>query len=153
MKPLYSVVGVTQYISHALRRTTRPLHPPLQLVQPCTVPEAGEMIRDDIAAKMEGGNIRATVRLLCSDDHPADFSASTLAQLQDKHPSAPPDRSPTPYHSTTSLMVDEAEVFRAVRSFPAGSTGGPDGLRPMHLSDLIRCTEFLTALTAFVNCY
>ena len=40
-------------------------------------------------------------------------------------------------------------------SFPAGSSGGPDGLRPQHLKDLVNCREagpdLLSALTAFIN--
>jgi len=40
-------------------------------------------------------------------------------------------------------------------SFPAGSSAGPDGLRPQHLKDLVSCQErspdLLTALTRFVN--
>jgi len=53
--------------------------------------------------------------------------------------------------------VDESEVRKAeaVLSFPAGSAGGPDGLRPQHIRDLLMCPEagpeFLSALTAFVN--
>ena len=46
-------------------------------------------------------------------------------------------------------------LFRSVLSIPAGSSGGPDGLRPQHLRDLLQCREsgsdFLSALTAFVN--
>jgi len=42
-----------------------------------------------------------------------------------------------------------------VLSFPAGSAGGPDGLRPQHIRDMLLCREaesgFITALTAFVN--
>jgi len=53
------------------------------------------------------------------------------------------------------LSVDESEVRRAVLSFPAGSAGGPDGLHPQHIRDMLLCREaglgFLTALTAFVN--
>jgi hypothetical protein len=51
--------------------------------------------------------------------------------------------------------VSEAEVSKAILSFPAGSAGGPDGVRPQHLIELIRCpvagAQLLTALTAFVN--
>jgi hypothetical protein len=51
--------------------------------------------------------------------------------------------------------VVESAVKCAVLTFPAGSAGGPDGLRPQHLKDLIQCqdtgSDFLTALTAFVN--
>ena len=53
------------------------------------------------------------------------------------------------------VSVDEYEVRKAVLSFPAGSAGGPDDLRPQHIRDLLMCREagpeFLSALTAFVN--
>ena len=37
--------------------------------------------------------------------------------------------------------MDEDDVREAVLSFPAGSVGGPDGLRPQHLRDMVRCHE------------
>jgi len=53
------------------------------------------------------------------------------------------------------ISVEESEVRQAVFSFPAGLAGGPDGLRPQHIHDLLVSREagpeFLTALTAFVN--
>ena len=53
------------------------------------------------------------------------------------------------------LTVLETHVSKAIISFPAGSAGGPDGLSPQHLKDLINCREagsdLITALTAFVN--
>ena len=53
--------------------------------------------------------------------------------------------------------MDECEVRKAVLSFPAGSAGGLDGLRPQHIRDLLMCREagpeFLSVLTAFVNLY
>ena len=40
-------------------------------------------------------------------------------------------------------------------TFPAGSAGGPDGLRPQHIRDMLLSreggSELLSALTAFVN--
>jgi len=54
-----------------------------------------------------------------------------------------------------SVLVDEATIRQMVLSFPAGSSGGPDGLRSQHIRDLIMCREagadLLGALTAFVN--
>jgi hypothetical protein len=51
--------------------------------------------------------------------------------------------------------VDEAVVKYAVSSFPAGSSGGLDGLRPQHLKDLVNCcpegSELLSVLTQFTN--
>lgn len=43
-----------------------------------------------------------------------------------------------------------------VRTFPAGSSGGPDGLRPQHIYELCSCAEvgpeLITAITGLVNC-
>ena len=55
----------------------------------------------------------------------------------------------------TALTVSEEDVRRAVFSFPAGSFGGPDGMRPQHLKDLLSChdsgSDLLPALTSFTN--
>ena len=76
-------------------------------------------------------------------------------KLQQKHPQAPLDRTAGPAMLSTSLCVDEAEVLQAIRSFPVGSSGGPDGFRPQQLLDLVGCREsgpdLLTSLTAFTN--
>ena len=46
-------------------------------------------------------------------------------------------------------------MLKDIRSFPAGSSGGPDGIRPQHLADLVSCresgAELLSAITAFTN--
>ena len=69
---------------------------------------------------------RAAVRILCSDEVIADYSTETLAKLQLKHPSEhesisyPPELSPS-----TALQVGEEDVLIGIRSFPAGSSGGP----------------------------
>jgi len=53
--------------------------------------------------------------------------------------------------SVTPLSVSEAEVRSAVLSFPAGSSGGPDGIRPQHLKDLlsIPCLHDVVQLMLF----
>jgi len=57
--------------------------------------------------------------------------------------------------SFDSHQVTEATVLKAIESFPAGSSGGPDGLRPQHLLELVTCqangVSLLTAVTGFVN--
>ena len=48
-------------------------------------------------------------------------------------------------------------MLRAIRSFPSGSAGAPDGLRPQHLVDLTSASagqdgeELLGALTSLSN--
>ena len=98
-----------------------------------------EVLAQAKASKLKDGNIRAAIRILCSDDTQATPSAETLSKLQEKHPQS----SLTP-GSLSALLVDsavqviESDVRKAVLSFPAGSSGGPDGFRPQHLKDLMQ---------------
>ena len=96
-----------------------------------------------VSAKLQDGTISAPVRIICSEEviadysaeslakfqlkHPgseeviADYSAESLAKFQLKHPGAhericfPPELSPS-----TALRVGEEDVLRAIRSIPAG---------------------------------
>ncbi len=44
---------------------------------------------------------------------------------------------------------------KAINSFPLESSGGPDGLRPQHLSDMLNCNDsgpaILSVTTVFIN--
>ena len=109
-----------------------------------------------VASKIEDGNLKAAIRLLSSDEKVAPCNQDTATRLRAKHPVAPvhddqpPDSSD--YHPVT---ISEKAVYDALRSFPAGSSGGPCGLCPFHLIDLINCrqpcSELLNAITGFVN--
>ena len=92
-----------------------------------------------VAAKLEDGNVRAAVRMLMSDDSPASPSPEYLKALNEKHPAASSTLSdlPAPQLSEHCLSVDENEIRRAALSFPAGSAGGPDGVRPQHIRCLL----------------
>ena len=109
-----------------------------------------------VTSKLEGGSLRAAIRLLCSEDTPAPRSLENLTKLQQKHPQASlKDGSLPDPKQYNPLSIDEADVRKAVLSFPTGSSVGHDGLRPQHLKDLMQCREsrsdYLAALTAFVN--
>lgn len=108
--------------------------------------------------KLEAGNFRAAVRILCSDDKPAPVTLETLQALRAKHPPAPLDRSVMPPNADnirfSPLQVSQEDVLKCVKTFPAGSSGGPDGFTPQHLKDLLSGTadaELATALTDFIN--
>jgi len=106
-----------------------------------------------ISAKLEDGNVKAAVRLLMSADSPAECSQSSLNALREKNPQASSD---LPRSQPDQCMsVNDSEVRKAILSFPAGSSGGPDGLRPQHIRDMLLCQEsgadFLSAVTDFVN--
>ena len=109
-----------------------------------------------VTSKVEDGNIKAAIRLLNSDDKPASFNEEVFAQLQARHPPAVTDsKSPPDPSLFCPLQVSEADVLRAIRSFPAGSSGGPDGFKPQHLLELTNCpsngSRLLTAVAGFVN--
>ena len=109
-------------------------------------PTADEKLARLVTSKIEDGNLRSAMRILSSDDTIADNSDSTYQQLLLKHPKATGDLDweglPSPTDpSINALQVSEADVIRSIRSFPPGSAGGPDGIRPKHLIDLINCRE------------
>jgi len=93
--------------------------------------------------------MKAAIRLLVSDEQPAIPSAEGLEKLKLKH-------SPASLCADTLPPPDpETNVWKVVMSFPAGSSGGPDGLRLQRLKDLINSnkvgSDLLTALIAFVD--
>ena len=109
-----------------------------------------------VSSKIEDGNIKAALRLLCSEDKPADLSDAVFVGMQSKHPPAATDKAHIPDPKQyVSLQVSENMVLQAIKSFPAGSSGGPDGFRPQHLADLCNCETggpaLLKAVTGFVN--
>ena len=111
-----------------------------------------------IISKIEAGNMRAAIRLLCSDDKSAPTTAKTLEELKKKHLDAPPDRripcDPTGNTRFYAFRVDAEDVLKTLKTFPAGWSGGPDGMTPQHLLDMIAGAseeKLLEALTAFTN--
>jgi len=103
---------------------------------------AAETLAAAVSAKIEDGNIRAALRILNSDDQPADVNQDTLTKLESKHPAAPTDRAAAPDpNAYPACYATDDDVLKAIRSFPAGSSGGPDGIRPQHLLDLVTCLE------------
>ena len=139
------------------KRTTEPAQPAVEEDEAgpkYKKKSASEVMAAAVSAKIEDGNIRAALRILCSDDKPADMSQATLTKLEAKHPAAPLDRSSAPDpNQFQALQVTEEDVMRAIRSFPAGSSAGPDGVRPQHILDMVSCREGgqELAITAFVN--
>ena len=129
--------------------------PPIRATPSVRPADPATQLRQAVASKLEDGNLRAAIRILCSDDAPLPVSEDSLAQLQFKHPHATPLASCLPELTLPSLSLDESGVRSAILSFPAGSSGGPDGLRPQHLKDMLSIdlegVGFLSALTGFVN--
>ena len=78
--------------------------------------------------------------------------------LQSKHPGPAANRR-TPVDPNNNsrfepLQVCSEDVIKALRTFPLESSGGPDGITPQHIADLLSRTtddSLLQALTDLVN--
>jgi hypothetical protein len=67
------------------------------------------------SVKLEDGDVKGAVRLLCSDDRLAVPQESTFAELCRLHPVAPFDRRPVPYTDTSPLQVSPSAVRAAIQ--------------------------------------
>ena len=108
-----------------------------------------------ITNKIEQGNLKSAVQLLCSAEGLAVDSPDTLSSLRDIHPKAPLNRRAFPSPELTKAVVSPNYVLKALKSFNNGSSGGLDGLRPQHLKDSIaspiHTDGLLLAITEFIN--
>ena len=78
--------------------------------------------------------------------------------MKEKHPPHHPlSANPPRQEDAPHFEVSSSDVLNSILSFPAGSAGGPDGLRPQHLKDLVTSqhglgsTLLLESITSFTN--
>ena len=108
-------------------------------------------------AKFAENDLRGAIRELSSDDTLAPDNSETLDKLKERHPAAPAGISlpPAPGDDESHIPVTVDSVKNAILSFPAGSAGGPDGLKPGHLKILIGASEagnrLLESITKLAN--
>ena len=155
-----------------LQRSIRHWMPTCQLLTTClsrrNSPNYNEnqqqtILRRRISEKLEDGDVRGAIRLASSDDTIAPHDETTLAALRLKHP---PRRIISGDESLfisnendthLPLSVMERDIVDSIKSFPAGSAGGIDGLRPQHLKDLTNAQNgeagqrLISRLTDFAN--
>ena len=109
-----------------------------------------------VSAKLEEGDFRGAVRLASSDDTLVPINEATFEALKAKHPPSHPQTALPPVNDNLQIsIVTVEEIIQAIHSFPKSSAGGPDGLRPQHLKDMmsvdISCLDLLPNLTSFVQ--
>jgi hypothetical protein len=89
-----------------------------------------------VSAKLEEGDIRGAVRMAASNDTIAPYDDETVAALRQLHPqravsvngvSQPLDVNNSP---VADLILSDNDIIAAITSFPTGSAGGLDSLRP-----------------------
>ena len=111
-----------------------------------------------VTSKIEAGNFHAAIWLICSENKPAPFTADTYEALKKKHPPVPDDHrepcDPTGNSRFQVLQVSLEDATRSLKTFPAGSFGGPDGITLRHILDMLAGTsdgKLISSLTDFVN--
>ena len=105
---------------------------------------------------MEDGDVSSAIRLLHSEDKPVYNSDDIYQKLIDRHPQIPSSRIPfNDPRYTKALQVSEKDIRLTLRSFSAGSNGGPNGLRLKHLLDLCNCKatgqSLLTTISSLIS--
>ena len=116
-----------------------------------------EILKNRINAKFAENDLRGAIRELSSDDTLTPDNSETLNNLRERHPLAPAEVSlpSAPDNEDAHISVSSESVRLGIHSFPAGSTGGPEGLKPGHLKQMIGASEagrrLLESLTKLVN--
>lgn len=110
-----------------------------RLRHPSSQEDSKSLLRH-VSKKIEVGDLRGAIWLVSSDDTLTDFDDATLAALQSIHPVSLPDSRippPPPPPPASPTQVLSTDVLSAIKSFPNGSAGGPDHLRPQHLKNML----------------
>ena len=88
-------------------------------------------------AAVEEGQYRKAIQALCSGGL-APASPEVLEEMLTKHPQAPTPTIPTDLVPPPADITD-ADVLRALKSFPSGSAPGPSSCRANHLKEAVLC--------------
>jgi len=67
------------------------------------------------SVKLEDGDVKGAVRLLCSDDRLASPDETTFDELRRLHPTAPSDRRSEPSTGVSPLQVSSSTVRAAIQ--------------------------------------
>ena len=117
-------------------------------------PRSEDHLRAAVSMKMEEDDLRGAICLASSNSSITAPTKDTFHALLDKHPPPSLDYSPPPSPLvSTPISVSQAEIVKAIKSFPLGSSAGPDGLKPQHLKSSLPPdsfhSPFLSALADF----
>jgi len=86
---------------------------------------------------LEDGDVKGAVGLAASDETMAPYSQDTVDSLIHKHPRAVHSPQYSANDDVQPMQQQESDIVDAIKSFPAGSAGGLDRLRPQHLKDMV----------------
>ena len=125
-------LGAYRLISYILERPSLPA-----LTRTRTLRQDPQVRRSIRLASL--GRYKDAVAAL-SQAPPANLSATSCAQLESLQPHADSIPALPPQASSSPTRVSSAHILRDISSFPCGSAGGRDGMRPQLLQDILRHT-------------
>ena len=169
--PEKSAQGIHTSVATAIKQQTQDINALSQCPPPPPPPPSAKPARScqgideksfvrRVQGKCADGDVKAALRIITSNEDFIQPSAEVRDALQQKHPPSPADEvlPPAPNNSDTpALEVTEVQVQSAIRTMPPGSAAGLDGMRPLHLKQLIsaEATEpgrrLLRSITRLVN--
>ena len=106
--------------------------------------------------RIDFGDVRGAARVLANDGTVVAPDDDVVEVLRAKHP-AGPDPPPSSRELPPPLRLTAEQVMEAVSRTPAGGAGGPDGLRPAHLKQMLgpragaEREDLRSALVRFAN--
>ena len=124
---------------------------------PVSKKKSAPSLSTQVASKLGIGDVKGAVRLCTSKDVVLQPTPDVIKKLKEKHPSRYEDSNIPPYEEGDNYVCDVSEVKDAIRSFPNGSGGGPDGLLPQHIKDFTeeslgpQADKLLDTLVNFMN--
>ena len=113
-----------------------------------------------VRSKCADGDIKAALRALTSQEDFVHPTRDIVNKLREKHPPAPPDEAlppPPQADDALPLQVTAEQVRSSIESMPTESSAGLDGMRPLHLRQLISAEaaepgrRLLRSLTTLTN--
>lgn len=137
-----------------------PKHTKHRRGRPSTTISDNRKLGTQVSKKIEEGNTVGALRLITSEDKILPRDETTAQALREKHPlravgGPPPQVRLAP--NQEPLVLRESEVYKAIVSFPPGSSGGYTGVRPQHVKEMVNpvlgpaAEALLTEITTFVN--
>ena len=97
-----------------------------------------QRLRQLVNRHLSVNDVPADVRTVTSDGIVCDITPDVLESLQRKHQPAPSNIEIIPISTDiTSMTTSSQDIREAIRSFSGSSGGGVDGLRPIHIQNLI----------------
>ena len=117
-------------------------------------------LRQLVNRHLSVNDVPASVRAVASDDILCDITPDVLESLRSKHKPAPSNIEIIPIPTDISSMTTSSQDIReTIRSFSGSIGGGVDGLKPIHLQDLISNqaaeagNRLIISLTSLVNTF